>query len=112
MFGTSKFNAATGGQVTVTINVEGDPVQLASYAIKSANDAPGRDPRTWQLVAVDANGREHVIHNMDSTERKWGNNDDKRWSWMRWSVDHNFPASKFLLKILTNNGDGGCTQMG
>ena len=49
MFGTSKFNAqpGPGGSVTVTIEVEGDPVQLVSYAIKSANDAPGRDPCVW-----------------------------------------------------------------
>ena len=51
--GTSKWNARSGGQVTLEITVVGAPIQLSHYALKSANDCPDRDPKAWKLVAVD-----------------------------------------------------------
>ena len=51
-FHTSKWNAKSSGRVTLEINVVGPPILLSHYALKSANDFPGRDPRVWKLVAV------------------------------------------------------------
>ena len=55
MFHTSKWNAKSSGRVTLEIDVVGPPIQLAHYSLKSANDAPGRDPRSWRLIAIDEN---------------------------------------------------------
>lgn len=52
-YGTSKWNAKSSGRVTLEINVVGAPIQLSQYALKSANDCPDRDPRSWKLFAVD-----------------------------------------------------------
>ena len=51
-FHTSKWNARSSGRVTLEINVVGPPILLSHYALKSANDAPDRDPKAWKLVAV------------------------------------------------------------
>ena len=48
---TNKANFKTGGQVTITINVD-KPVLLVQYGLRSANDNDNRDPMQWELVAV------------------------------------------------------------
>ena len=62
--GTKKWNARCNGNTTLEITVKGDPIQISHYALKSANDFSGRDPKTWKMIAVDDQGREHIIHNM------------------------------------------------
>ena len=66
---------------------------LSHYALKSANDAPNRDPREWRLVAVDLDRKEHVIHSMQFN--KW----NSRWEWKKWPVHQDFMANKFYLRI-------------
>jgi len=108
-FGTSKWNAATRGPVTLEITVgSGPPIRLSHFALKSANDCPARDPKTWSLVAVRDDGSEATLHSMNDHSAKWGG----RWQWREWPVTHDFAASRFLLRIHTNHGDGGCTQLG
>ena len=108
--GTSKWNAATRRQIPVTleIKVRGPPIRLATYALKSANDFPGRDPKRWDLIAVCSDGSERVVHAMGKKGRKWPG----RWQWRQWPCNHNFEANCFRLRIHDNHGDGGCTQLG
>ena len=80
-FGTAKANFQSSGKVTIELKVKDKPLILEAYALRSANDANERDPKTWDMVAVDAEGREHVIHSMDDDEEKWPN----RWSWNKWN---------------------------
>ena len=55
--GTSKMlvenNLSTVGPLAITITVKDEfkPIILTHYAIKSANDAEGRDPSAWALYA-------------------------------------------------------------
>ena len=63
-FGISKWNAESSGQITLKIDVIGEPIRISHYALKSANDYPNRDPKAWKLFGVDVNHREHVIHDM------------------------------------------------
>ena len=70
-FRTSKANFQTGGQVTIEIKVKGEPIVLEAYALRSANDADERDPKKWDMVAVDEDDGEHVIHKMDDDDKKW-----------------------------------------
>ena len=57
--GTSKWFAPldkNSFNVTLEITVVGSPIRLSGYALKSANDCPFRDPKTWQLLGVDEQG--------------------------------------------------------
>ena len=115
--GTSKWNAATRRQIPVTleIKVRGPPIRLATYALKSANDFPGRDPKQWDLIAVCSDGSERVVHAMGNHDRKWSGPSyypAGRWQWRQWPCIHNFEANCFRLRIHDNHGDGGCTQLG
>jgi hypothetical protein len=106
--GTSKWCAGTRGPVTLEIKVRGPPIRLATYALKSANDVPGRDPKRWDLIAVCSDGSERVVHAMGKKDRKWPG----RWQWRQWPCNHNFEANCFRLRIHDNHGDGGSTQLG
>ena len=106
--GTSKWCAGTRGPVTLEIKVRGPPIRLATYALKSANDFPRRDPKRWDLIAVCSDGSERVVHAMGEKKRKWPG----RWQWRQWPCNHNFEANCFRLRIHDNHGDGGSTQLG
>ena len=108
-FGTSKWNAATGGRVQLEITVSGPPILLSHYALKSANDCPDRDPRVWSLSIEPANGGSlQVIHRVSDDGRKWSG----RWQWQEWAVEPCLAASKFYLTVEGNHGDRHCTQLG
>jgi len=107
-WGTSKWNAQTGGRVTLEITVNGPPIRLSHYALKSANDYPNRDPRTWSLSAEPQHGEPQEVHRIPDDGRKWAG----RWQWREWQVAHKFAASKFYLTIEGNHGDVHCTQLG
>jgi len=103
-WGTSKWNAQTSSEVTLEITVSGAPILLAKYALKSANDCPNRDPKTWSLSCE----RKTVIHAMTDNSCKW----PSRWQWKEFPVEQQQPSNKFYLTINNNHGDGGCTQLG
>ena len=107
-FGTSKWNAATKGNVTLEITVSGPPIRLSHYALKSANDAPDRDPRAWSMIAKSPQGVAQVIHRISDSSRKWSG----RWQWQEWAVKQESASSKFYLTIEGNHGDQHCTQLG
>ena len=48
----SKLNQGTNS-VTLEIVVNGPPIRLTHYALKTANDCPGRDPKSWKLYGCD-----------------------------------------------------------
>ena len=102
-FGTSKWNAATRGPVTLEIKVRGPPIRLGKYALKSANDAPGRDPKTWDLIAVCADGSERVVHAIGSHDRKWPGRWTKKWG----KSSHVKPSSSESL-----SGGNACGVVG
>ena len=55
------------GLIELVLLVEGPPIRLSHYAIKSADSDQfkERDPKKWQLVAFDENNNEHIIHDMN-----------------------------------------------
>jgi len=104
--GTAKWNVNSRFPKPLHISVKGRPVRLAGYQLRSANDCPGRDPRSWTLEGVTVGGQREVIHIVDGFGPWPG-----RWSWQKWSVDTSLECSEFILTILNNNGEG-CTQLG
>ena len=47
--GTSQWQAPLDRAIDITITVKGEyyPIIITHYALKSANDAPERDPKRW-----------------------------------------------------------------
>ena len=105
--GTRKKKTGPYTPATLEIKVSGQPIRLAKYALKSANDCPDRDPKLWDLIAVCPDGSERVVHAMGSHDRKWS----RRWQWREWPCNHDFEASCFRLRIQDNHGLCG-TQLG
>jgi len=99
---------SNGKGLEIYITVKSGPIWLSSYGIKSANDAPGRDPRCWDLVGKNEHGQERVFHSENGQQTKFPG----RWRWWDASVDAPFRAKSFILRIKHNHGDWFCTQMG
>ena len=59
-FKASKGNFQSNGKgLEIYLTVKSGPaIWISHYAIKSANDAPGRDPMKWDFIAKDERGRE------------------------------------------------------
>lgn len=125
---TSKWNiGASNGWVQMDLS---RPVRLHQYALKTANDFPGRDPKDFTLVAYRANGEEVQLH-----ENKGGMfcchscmplttflccmfpwpcacRCIGRWQWVSFPVKSTEEAfSRFRLRIDSNHCDC-CTQLG
>ena len=97
------------GAPPVTLSIALDAqARLSSFALQSANDEPNRDPKDWDLVAIDENNGENVIYKMRSDDRKW----TERWQWRVFPVNHGSEGTKYELRIRSNHGDAGCTQLG
>ena len=107
-YGTHKWNGRTFGPATLVITVKGGPIQLSHYALRSANDDPSRDPRSWKMIAVHDIGSQCVMHDMKYPYPIWTD----RWQWRKFSVDHNFKAKMFILQIEGNGGNRMFTQLG
>ena len=83
-------------------------ITLAKYALRSANDCPGRDPAEWKLFGVSEEGEQQLLHSVDESNA-WGG---QRWSWREFEVAVNAgPFVTFRLEIAKNNGED-CTQLG
>jgi len=120
---TSKWNHHHGnGKPTwLEISVDGPPLAIGRYALRSANDCPSRDPREWTLSGIDKHGKAHTLHKV--CNGAW----QGRWVWNEYSLDPNggdiygrasafnmdgpTAFNKFRIDITSNGGDG-CTQLG
>ena len=83
-------------------------ITLAKYALKSANDIPGRDPAEWNLFGVASTGERKLLHSFKEKNAWKG----KRWSWREFQVENLEDCfTTIRLEISGNNGQG-CTQLG
>jgi len=77
-----------------------EPVVVRRYALTSANDAPGRDPRDWTLKGSD-DGRTWT-----TIDTRTGEDFENRFQTKVYDVANETPYRFFLLDITRNHGDG------
>ena len=109
--GTCKWNDVSGNHSTwLQFNANTGPITLVGYALKSANDFPSRDPRSWRLIGSNTGSTEHtVLHEVQGDV--W---QGERWTWFEWQleVESADPPSYDTLRLeIDANGDH-CTQLG
>ena len=85
--------------------MDGPPIRVFRYGLKSANDCPKRDPKCWTLIAM-VGDNEHVIHSVPSNP-KW----TRRWQWRYWVTGQQVLSNTFYLTIKGNHGTMD-TQLG
>ena len=85
--------------------MNGPPIRVFRYGLKSANDCPKRDPKCWTLTAM-VGDKEHVIHSVPSNP-KW----TRRWQWRYWVTGQQVLSNTFYLTIKGNHGTMD-TQLG
>ncbi|RLV09884.1 alpha-mannosidase [Streptomyces griseocarneus] len=76
-----------------------DPVTLERYALTSANDAPGRDPRNFTLKGSDDGRSWQALDGRDDVSF------EKRLQTKEFPVGHRAAYRHFRLEIARNNGD-------
>lgn len=89
---------STALPATLTITLP-EPVAVEQYAVVSANDAPGRDPKTWVLEASN-NGTQWT-----ELDRKDGQTFGSRFQTNRYAIANTTPYSQYRLRVTANNGD-------
>ena len=109
--GTCKWLGVSGNHSTwLQFNANTGPITLVGYALKSTNDCPSRDPRSWRLMGSNTGSTEHtVLHEVQGDV--W---QGKRWTWFEWQleVESADPPSYDTLRLeIDANGDH-CTQLG
>ena len=107
-FDTCKWNDVSGEKPTwLEFTIAGGARRLTKFALKSANDVPGRDPKKWKLVGIRAtDGARETLHAHDGDAWK-----GKRWHWVEFAVASASEFEKLRLEIDENHGDH-CTQLG
>ncbi|MFI9720002.1 GH92 family glycosyl hydrolase [Streptomyces sp. NPDC052396] len=76
-----------------------EPVKAVRYALTSANDAPGRDPRTWTLKGSDDG------HTWTVLDTRTDESFEKRLQTREFTFPNTTPYRQFRLDITHNNGD-------
>nr|WP_218922147.1 GH92 family glycosyl hydrolase [Kibdelosporangium phytohabitans] len=76
-----------------------EPVDVVRYALTSANDAPGRDPRDWTLTASD-DGRDWT-----TLDTQTGQSFDKRLHTKEYKFTGGTKHLHYRLDFTANNGD-------
>ena len=106
-FNTCKWNDVSGEKATwLEFTIAGGARRLTKFALKSANDVPGRDPKKWKLVGIRAtDGARETLHAHDGDA--WIG---KRWHWVEFAVASASEFDKLRLEIDENHGDH-CTQV-
>ena len=95
-FKNSKGNFKSNGKgLEIYITVKSAPIWVAGYGIKSANDAPGRDPMKWDFYAKNDRGQETLLHSENGGGKKFPN----RWQWWDANVNAPFASKSFVLRI-------------
>ena len=78
-----------------------------SYAITSANDAPERDPKSWELLGWDIDASAWVtIHTVEG-QPSW----EERYQTKTWSFENSAWYGKYRLNITAINGDQSLMQI-
>lgn len=77
-----------------------EPQNLVKYALTSANDAPGRDPKNWTLVG--SNDRENWVELDTRTDQAFKD----RYKRKVFEFENNQEYTYYRLKITENAGDG------
>ncbi|GGO80084.1 GH92 family glycosyl hydrolase [Wenjunlia tyrosinilytica] len=77
-----------------------DPVAVVRYALSSANDEPGRDPRDWKLQGS-KDGKDWTT--LDTRE---GQSFEERFQTKEYSFDNSTAYQHYRLEITRNAGDG------
>ncbi|RPI01413.1 MAG: T9SS C-terminal target domain-containing protein [Calditrichaeota bacterium] len=92
--------------ITYTI---AEKARVTAYSITSANDAPTRDPRSWQLQGWDTAANSWVTLHSVSNQSEW----EERFQTKIWQFENaNKWYNKYRLNILEINGDSeGLMQM-
>ncbi|SIO14286.1 discoidin domain-containing protein [Chitinophaga niabensis] len=76
-----------------------EPVIVNQYALSSANDVPGRDPRNWKLLGS-LDGKKWV--KLDSQAKE---SFEERMQTKVYSFENTTPYAYYRLHITSNNGD-------
>lgn len=76
-----------------------EPQNLVKYALTSANDAPGRDPKNWKLVG--SNDRENWVELDSRTDQVF----EDRYKRKVFEFENNDEYTYYRLKITENAGD-------
>eukprot|EP00397_Hematodinium_sp_SG-2012_P036657 GEMP01039600.1.p1 GENE.GEMP01039600.1~~GEMP01039600.1.p1 ORF type:complete len:393 (+),score=71.62 GEMP01039600.1:111-1289(+) len=77
---TNKWNQhGKSGWIEISVTDNGPPIVLDGYALRSANDFPGRDPKEWQLFGIDVTTGEKCVLHTQSAGSHW----DARWQWQQ-----------------------------
>ena len=85
-----------------------EPIRLAKFGLRSANDCPDRDPVKFSLDYENEDGDAIPLYDVAEDEFViW----DERWQWKEWDVNHEIRATKFVFKVKANGG-AGATQLG
>lgn len=77
-----------------------DQRQAGAYTLTSANDAPGRDPKDWQILGSD-DGVNWVLLDTRTNESFPNRHQTKKYTF-----SNKVPYSYYRFNILANNGDG------
>lgn len=100
-------NAGTSGWIQYDFGA-GRTEVVKGYAITSANDIPGRDPRTWVLYGFnDPAGSWTQLDNRPD----WGSAFSYRYQTYRVSIPNTTAYRYYRLQINTNNGDANGLQL-
>ena len=78
-----------------------EPVVVIGYGITSGNDAPERDPRSWQFQAWDAGASKWVTLHTVANEPAWS----ARFTRKTFSFNNSEPYSRYRLNVSALNGD-------
>ena len=69
--------------------------------MKAANSSYNEDPKWWEFIAIDAEGKKWPRHREETGARKWEN----RFQWRDWNVDTAWATDKFILRINATHSD-------
>lgn len=89
------------GEDASWIEIETDSLLVVTaYTIRSANDQPNRDPRSWQLQAWDEENNKWITLHSVINQPVWQNRLQKK----TWTFDNEMAYRKYRLLITSTNG--------